>query len=363
MNCYSPTCSVDQSELRAFYNQQVEEIRNECFREFVIGGIAHYGEDYTFFKVIIGDFNAKIGPRRTSEERHIETHGLEWNEQDTVVDNIDEEYDRLIQHLHVSAMKAESSKVTKRRLSPKTIELIRQHGIARAADNRELTSEHAKQCRQAIKEDLKERKEAVMVEAAEAGKSIRKAHRCFAVYKTKMSAPMEKIIQECYSDLFDSYVHDILYHRFSLAKSDMPFREKSNSTGPNKIRSQHLKNLPPVLMNTLARLFTRYLSEYKVPTQWKTSNTILFFKKGDLHDVGNYRPIWLLEHGEQHEGKIRRTKAVCWSAKAASNQLADPKLCNNLFHSTPFPALLYAEETSTTSKTLRGTHKALDGLI
>uniref|UniRef100_A0A0K0D8E0 Endo/exonuclease/phosphatase domain-containing protein n=1 Tax=Angiostrongylus cantonensis TaxID=6313 RepID=A0A0K0D8E0_ANGCA len=40
-----------------------------------------YREDHTFFKVIIGDFNAKIGPRRSSEERHIGTNGLEWKEQ------------------------------------------------------------------------------------------------------------------------------------------------------------------------------------------------------------------------------------------------------------------------------------------
>ncbi|KAE9421035.1 hypothetical protein Angca_002157, partial [Angiostrongylus cantonensis] len=44
----------------------------------------------------------------------------------------------------------------------------------------------------------------------------------------------------------------------------------------------------------MAQLFTRYLSECKVPTQWKTSKTMLLFKKGDLHDIGNYRPIWLL---------------------------------------------------------------------
>ncbi|VDM59618.1 unnamed protein product [Angiostrongylus costaricensis] len=79
-------------------------------------------------------------------------------------------------------MKVESSKVTKRRLSPETLELICQRGIARAAGNRALTSELAKQCRQAIKEDLKERRAAVMVEAAEAGKSIRKAYQSFANY-------------------------------------------------------------------------------------------------------------------------------------------------------------------------------------
>ncbi|VDM57589.1 unnamed protein product [Angiostrongylus costaricensis] len=38
-------------------------------------------EEHTFFNVTTGDFNAKIGPRRSSEERHIETHGLERNEQ------------------------------------------------------------------------------------------------------------------------------------------------------------------------------------------------------------------------------------------------------------------------------------------
>ncbi|KAE9412758.1 hypothetical protein Angca_008712, partial [Angiostrongylus cantonensis] len=260
---YVPTSNNDEEEVEAFY-MDLERF---------------YKENHTFFKVFIGDFNAKIGPRRSSEERHIETDGLEWNEQveqlsefimatktidgnskfqkphrqrwtweapsgeyhneidhiivnrkfcltrcrsehrflrarfyfsrkeekaakfknrsprttknwdlfnslvccwkDAVFDNIDEKYDRLIEHLHASAMKAESSKVTKRRLSPETLELIRRRGFARAAGNGELTSELAKQCRQTIKEDLKERRAAVMVEAAEAGKSIRKSRRSF----------------------------------------------------------------------------------------------------------------------------------------------------------------------------------------
>ncbi|VDM55135.1 unnamed protein product [Angiostrongylus costaricensis] len=98
-------------------------------------------------------------------------------------------------------MKVQSSKVTKRRLFPETLELIRQCGNARAAGNRELTSELAKHCREAISEDLRERRAAVMAEAAEAGEGIRKG-TVIAFRKV-----MEKIIRECYSDLFDSHVH------------------------------------------------------------------------------------------------------------------------------------------------------------
>ncbi|KAE9413180.1 hypothetical protein Angca_005393, partial [Angiostrongylus cantonensis] len=66
------------------------------------------------------------------------------------------------------------------------------------------------------------------------------------------------------------------------------------TSGPDRIRSEQLKNILPVLINTLARVSSHYLSEWKAPTQWKTSKTVLFFKKGNLHDVGNYRPICLL---------------------------------------------------------------------
>ncbi|EYC18145.1 hypothetical protein Y032_0028g1700 [Ancylostoma ceylanicum] len=36
---------------------------------------------HTFYNVIVGDINAKIGPMRTPEGLYIGTHGLQWNEQ------------------------------------------------------------------------------------------------------------------------------------------------------------------------------------------------------------------------------------------------------------------------------------------
>ncbi|KAK6749886.1 hypothetical protein RB195_002102 [Necator americanus] len=232
------------------------------------------------------------------------------------MDNIDEEYDRLVEHFQDCTKKAGSFKTTKRCLSLET--LIRQRGAAGAAGNQELTSELARLCREAIKEDLKERRAEVLAEAAEAGKSIRYARRDFASHKTRMTAlrnpkgtaiasrrGMEKIIYVFYSDLFDSHVCLPPHHlredgqvipkvlSSEVRHAIMSVRNRT-APGSDRIRPEHLKNLPPVLINTLARLFTRYLSECKVPKQWKTSKTVLLYKKGDPHDIGNYRPICLL---------------------------------------------------------------------
>ncbi|KAK6728508.1 hypothetical protein RB195_005881 [Necator americanus] len=62
---YAPTSSYEEQEIEAFC-MDVEKL---------------YREDHTFYKAIIGDFNAKVGPRRTPGEFHIGTHDLQWNEQ------------------------------------------------------------------------------------------------------------------------------------------------------------------------------------------------------------------------------------------------------------------------------------------
>uniref|UniRef100_A0A7I4Z3U2 Reverse transcriptase domain-containing protein n=1 Tax=Haemonchus contortus TaxID=6289 RepID=A0A7I4Z3U2_HAECO len=152
---------------------------------------------------------------------------------------------------------------------------------------------------EAIKEDLKERRAAVVVEAAEAGKSIRKARRNFANYKTKKASlrrpdgtvtasrrAMEKVIYDFYSDLFDSHVYMTTCH---LRQDGYVVP----SVLPSEIRHA-ITSMRNVIVKTLARLFTRYLSQCKVHTSWKTSKTVLLYKKGDPDDIGNYRPICLL---------------------------------------------------------------------
>ncbi|KAK6757211.1 hypothetical protein RB195_015189 [Necator americanus] len=341
-------CRQDTDRLFFDYDIIDGEVEQEGYEEeeveaFYIDLEKFYRDDHAFYKVIVGDFNAKVGPRRTPEELHIGTHGLQWNDQgerlaefimttktihgnsqfqkpsslrwrwesrgggyrneidhiivnkrernlwewdlfatltgfweDSAMDNIDKEYDRLIEHLHDCGKKDESFKTTKRRLSLETLELIRQ---------------------EAIKEDLKERRAEVLAEAAEAGKSIRYGCRNFASRKKRMTTlriprgttiasrrGMEKFIYDFYSDFFDSHVHlpphhlredghvipEVLPSRHAI----MSIRNRT-APDPDRIRPEQLKDLPPVLINILARIFTRYLSEFKVPKQWKTSNTVL----------------------------------------------------------------------------------------
>ncbi|KAK6761257.1 hypothetical protein RB195_022355 [Necator americanus] len=196
-----------------------------------------YREDHAFYKAIIGDFG-KIG--RTPEELYIGIHGLQWNEQG---ERIYEE---------------------------------------------------------AIKEDLKKRRAEVLAEAVQAVKSIRYVRRDFASRKTRMTAlrspkgttialrrGMEKIIHDFYSDLFDSHVHLPPRHLrenghvipevlpSEVRHAIMSIRSRT-APCPDRIRPEHLKNLPPVLINTMARVFTRYMSECKVSRVYKMQLCLTF---------------------------------------------------------------------------------------
>ncbi|KAK6751537.1 hypothetical protein RB195_003126 [Necator americanus] len=59
INCYSPTSAADASELDAFYEEMEEVVRNEK----------------SFYKFVVGDFNAKPG-KATEEEYRIRRFGL-----------------------------------------------------------------------------------------------------------------------------------------------------------------------------------------------------------------------------------------------------------------------------------------------
>uniref|UniRef100_A0A7I4YD29 Piwi domain-containing protein n=1 Tax=Haemonchus contortus TaxID=6289 RepID=A0A7I4YD29_HAECO len=97
---------------------------------------------------------------------------------------------------------------------------------------------------------------------------------------------MKKVIYDFYSDLFDSYVYLPTYHvRQSgyVFFSALPSEIRRGGIKPEDIKSL------PFIVKTLARLFTRFLSECQVPTSWRTSKIVLLYNKGDPDNIGNYR--------------------------------------------------------------------------
>ncbi|KAK6763543.1 hypothetical protein RB195_024025 [Necator americanus] len=197
-----------------------------CLTDVAVVSKFYTGSDHRLFRGRIS-FTRREQKAAKFRERNLRTI-INWDLfatlagfwEDSAMDNIDEEYDQRVEHLHECTKKAEDFKTTKRRLSLETLELIRQRGAARAAGNQELTSELTRLCREAIKEDLKERRAEVLAEAAEVGKSIRYARREFDSRNTRMTAlrnpkgttiasrrGIEKIIYDFYSDLFNSHVH------------------------------------------------------------------------------------------------------------------------------------------------------------
>ncbi|VDP60962.1 unnamed protein product [Heligmosomoides polygyrus] len=97
-------CLTDVSVVPEFYTGSDHRLLRGRFR------FSRQGEKAVKFK--------KKSPRTAINwDLYTSLAGL-W--EDTVMDNIDEQYNRFVHHLHDSAKGAESLKTTKRRLSPET---------------------------------------------------------------------------------------------------------------------------------------------------------------------------------------------------------------------------------------------------
>ena len=70
--------------------------------------------------------------------------------------------------------------------------------------------------------------------------------------------------------------------------------KSGKSPGADGITAVMLKYGAEELLPILTSLFNQWLRDEDVPDKLPDSTTILLFKKGDIHDIANYRPISLL---------------------------------------------------------------------
>ena len=84
----------------------------------------------------------------------------------------------------------------------------------------------------------------------------------------------------------------------SAAEVRHALRQMKNGKAPgeDQITAEMLKLGRRVIERTLTVLFNKCLEEGTIPTTWRNAEVILLFKKGDITNIENYRPISLLSH-------------------------------------------------------------------
>jgi Reverse transcriptase (RNA-dependent DNA polymerase) len=76
-------------------------------------------------------------------------------------------------------------------------------------------------------------------------------------------------------------------------KSKIQQLKKTNSSGPDGITSEILRECRDQFSPVLAALYRKSINHGKVPTEWKQANVVPIYKKGSKSDPNNYRPISL----------------------------------------------------------------------
>jgi hypothetical protein len=85
------------------------------------------------------------------------------------------------------------------------------------------------------------------------------------------------------SNTFDRITYDLC----------LKYLGNNKAPGPDNIPNSILKNMPHQFHDLLFLLFQQYYKQQQIPTSWKTSLTILLYKKSDPSILTNHRPIAL----------------------------------------------------------------------
>jgi hypothetical protein len=72
--------------------------------------------------------------------------------------------------------------------------------------------------------------------------------------------------------------------------------KKGKAPGEDQLTADILKLEGQPTIAIITKLFNKIMQLEQVPSQWNESKVIILFKKGDVRDIKNYRPISLLPH-------------------------------------------------------------------
>ena len=126
---------------------------------------------------------------------------------------------------------------------------------------------------------------------------------------------MERI-EEFYSELYDSDQAVTIQTvpkevpPITAGEVEAALRKMKNGkeAGKDQVNIETLKAGDETIAKQLAKLYTKCITERRIPKTWKEANMVIFFKKGNRKDIKNYRPICLLSNMYKLFTKIITTR-------------------------------------------------------
>ena len=180
--------------------------------------------------------------------------------------------------------------------------------------------EICKTVRKRIRHECRKHKITEVADKIKESKSIKKAKREISEGTSRISCVLDKSgapvtdqddilerIEEFYTELYSTssnsvYVSDneviaeVPSVTISEVRHALSKMANDKAVGPDGVAIEALKAGGSIVHKELAELYTKCLQENKGATEWKASNMILIYKKGDYRNLKNYRPISLLSN-------------------------------------------------------------------
>ena len=72
--------------------------------------------------------------------------------------------------------------------------------------------------------------------------------------------------------------------------------KNGKEAGKDPVNIETLEAGYETIAKQLANLYTKCITERRIPNTWKEANMVIFVKKGNRKDTNNYRPICLLSN-------------------------------------------------------------------
>ena len=122
---------------------------------------------------------------------------------------------------------------------------------------------------------------------------------------------MERI-QEFYSELYDSdeavTIQTDPEEVLPIMAPALRKIKNGKEAEKDQVNIETLKAGDETIAKQLAKLYTKCITERRIPKTWKEANMVIFFKKWNRKDIKNYRPICLLSNMYKLFTKIITTR-------------------------------------------------------